>query len=645
MSAAVINYPRDLSHEKNRPMKFLEQLKLQSFRRFQEESRLYDVVLDDHVSALEALVAQSKDGMAIITGATLLGRESKIQYLNAAFTKITGYTAEDLVGKSTAVLQDISGTLGRVEPIERAPAGTITSIVEIKSSIKGGPKTWVEVSVTPVEDDENHISKWIYMLRDTTGQRLAGRLDGQLKEVEAENSRLVVELEKQKAIEFDLSHNAFHDSLTGLRNRQYFLDQLAKALERTQKRPSYQAAMIYLDLDGFKAVNDSVGHRGGDRVLIETSRRLEKCCRTQDIIARLGGDEFAILIDDVTAEAGASIVRRILDGLADPFDVGNEHVSLTSSLGYNAVRSSYTDVQDIVRDADSAMYLAKRKGGARCVYSDPSLDANMNNAGLQEQELKRAIDSAELQVHYQPILDILTTPPKLWGVEAVVRWQHPDRGLLLPAEFLPVAERGGLAAPLGISVFRAACLQMKRWQSCVMNPDFFLSVNVSRSQVNHPGFFKDIVDILADTEIDARCIQLEVSEEVLAQNGKTAIEAIGKIRDLGVKIALDQFGSGYSSMTQLEGYPIDSVKLDGSLTKRLGGSSKDSKMPKLVIEFAHGLGIQLIAGQVENEEEIKSLRQVGCTLVQGYAFSPAVEEVKITRLLDQGTRSLGIGKI
>ena len=177
-----------------------------------------------------------------------------------------------------------------------------------------------------------------------------------------------------------------------------------------------------------------------------------------------------------------------------------------------------------------------------------------------------------------------------------------------------------------------------------MNPDFFLSVNVSRAQVNHPNFFRDIVDILADTEIDARCVQLEISEEIVTGNGKMAIEAIEKLRAIGVKITLDRFGTGSSSMTQLEGYPIDSVKLDGSLVKRLGGGSNDSQMPKLVMEFARGLGIELTAGQVENEAEIDSLRKIGCTLVQGNAFSPAVEERKISRLLNEGTRSLGIGK-
>ena len=642
MSTAVVNHPRDFAREKNRPMKFLEQLKLQALRRFQEESYLYDGVLGDHVSALEALVEQSKDGIAIVTGATLKGRESKIQYLNGAFTELTGYTVEELVGKSTAILQDIFGNPDRFLPIEGASAGSLSSSVEVESPARDGAKIWVAVTVTPLEDDEHRISHWFYILHDITEQRLVEHLNRRLKEVQSDNSRLVLDIERQKAIESELSHSAFHDSLTGLRNRKYFLDRLAEALERTKKRPSYQAALIYLDLDGFKAVNDTVGHRGGDQVLLETARRLEKSCRTQDIVARLGGDEFAILIDNVTAETGASIVQRILDSLASPYDVGDEFVSLTPSLGYSTVKSSYTDVQDIVRDADSAMYLAKRKGGARCVYSDATVDASINQARQQERELRHALDSDEFRVFYQPILDILTTPPKLLGVEALVRWQHPDRGLLLPVQFLPMAERSGLAATLGSAVFRSACRQMKRWQSCVMNPDFFLSVNVSRSQVNHPNFFQDIVDILADTEVDARCIQLEFKEESLVQNAKTALEAIEKIRGLGVKITLDQFGTGCSSMTRLEEYPIDSVKLDGTLIRRLGRSSKDAQMPKLFIDFARGLGIELIAGQVENDAEISSLREQGCSLVQGNAFSPAVEETKITRLLDQGTRSLRI---
>lgn len=621
-------------------MKFLEQLKLQALRRFQEESSLYDSALDDHVSALEAIVAESNEGIALISGVSIHGRDSKVQYVNPAFTRMTGYSAEEIIGNAASAIRKISGTA-----IDAGSAGETErdlSIIsaETECSTKGGAKFWAEVNLTPLKNDTGQVEKWIYTLRDITERRQKKSIDARLLMLQAESDRLAVEVEQHKAIEADLAHRAFHDGLTGLRNRQYFLDRLGEALERTLTRPSYRSAVIYIDLDGFKGVNDKLGHRGGDRILLETAQRLKKCCRAQDTIARLGGDEFALLIDDITGERGAVVVQRILDGLSAPFQIDSDTLSVAPSLGYCVVEPSYTSAQDVVRDADTAMYRAKRKGGANCVFFDESINESVAVAASQRQELSQAIEDGELELHYQPLLDILTTPPKLWGVEALVRWRHPRRGLLLPVEFLPLAEDTGLAVPLGLSVLRSACQQMKEWQSYVLNPDFLLSVNVSTSQLNDPNFFRDLVDILADVEIDARCLQIELTEETATQNSKVTAEKLQQIRDLGIRVALDNFGAGSASITQLEKCPADTLKIDGSMIKRLAGDPKEAQMPRMIMEFGRALGLRMIAERVEDQAEGDVLRQYGCTLVQGNAFSPAVEKGKITRILDLGTSSL-----
>ena len=641
MSAAIaIEVQRDTKCEKTRPMKFLEQLKLQALRRFQEESNLYDSVLDEHVSALEAVVAESEDGIALISGSNIRGHGSKIQYVNPAFTRMTGYTAEEIIGKPANIIQKISGNPGDFESSGRVGSDSVVRSSELECTTKSSTRFWAEVSLAPLKDHDDHISRWIFVLRDVTARRLSKDLDTQLQKVMKENERLALDLEKEKLLASNLTHNAFHDGLTGLRNRQYFLDRLTETLERSLTRSSYQGAVVYLDLDGFKAINDTLGHRGGDLVLTETSRRLELCCRTQDTVARLGGDEFAILIDDIAGEAGAVVVRRILESLTLPFQIGDDRVSVTPSLGYCTVQPSYTNPEDIVRDADTAMYRAKRQGGGCCVYFDESISEIVATAALKKQELIQAIQDGEFELYYQPLLDILTTPPKLWGVEALVRWRHPGRGLLLPSEFLSLAEKSGVAVPLGLLILRLACIQMKQWQSCVLNPDFMLSVNVSTAQVNDPNFFRDLVDILADTELDARCLQLELVEETFALNTKAVTETLENIRNLGIQVALDKFGTGCSSITFLEKYSVDTIKFDGSLIKRLVGNPKEKHLAQLIIEFARTLGIRVIAERVEDDEESDALRQSGCTLVQGNAFSPAVEEASITRLLDQGTRVL-----
>jgi diguanylate cyclase (GGDEF)-like protein/PAS domain S-box-containing protein len=641
MSAAVsIDYHRNITHQKNRPMNFLEQLKLQALRRYQEENDLYNVLLNEHVGALETMVANSNDGIAMVAGDNILASKSKIQYVNPAFSQMTGYSAEEIIGLPANVLRQISGQAGQSEGADSSSTNSAPFTAEVECSSKSNEKFWAEVTLCPLRDQDRKVSRWLYILHDVDDRHRLKSIEDELQTVQVENAQLVVERERQKAIEADLARNAFHDSLTGLRNRQYFLDRLADSLERARTRSSYRAAVVYLDLDGFKAINDNLGHRGGDQVLIETSRRLEKCCRTQDTVARLGGDEFAILIDNIDSETGTFITQRILDTLTPLFRLGDDIVSISPSLGYCAVQPSYANAEDIVRDADIAMYRAKRKGGATCVFFDDSINESATAAALQKRELSQAIQEDQFELLYQPLLDMLTTPPKLWGVEALVRWRHPDRGLLLPAQFLPLADKTGLAVPLGLWILRTACKQLKQWQSCVLHPEFMLCVNISAAQINDPQFLQDFVDVLADTEIDARSLQLEVAEEVFLQKGLPGVKTLESLRNLGVQIAIDKFGSGSCSLGKLEDYPVDVLKLDGSFVKRLIGSPREAILPRMIIEYALTLGLTMTAEEVENQAQINALRELDCTLVQGNIFSSPVEEKAIASLLDRGTRSL-----
>jgi diguanylate cyclase (GGDEF)-like protein/PAS domain S-box-containing protein len=445
-----------------------------------------------------------------------------------------------------------------------------------------------------------------------------------------ENARLYAavqqELAERQRAEKQLLHDAFHDTLTGLPNRALFLDRLGRAMERAKRIEQGQFAVLFLDLDRFKLVNDSLGHTLGDQLLIATARRLELCLRSMDTVARQGGDEFAILIEDAEAvEAVARVADRIQSELALPFDLGGHRLFNSASIGIVLSATGYERPEEVLRDADVAMYRAKVGGKARYEVFDSAM-RNRAIARLDlENDLRSAVERQEFRVFYQPIVSLDSS--RISGFEALVRWQHPRRGLVSPAEFISVAEETGLIIPIGQWVLREACRQIHQWQA--QFPTILpltISVNLSAKQFTQPDLKRQIEEILQETGLDASSLRLEITESVIMEDSEVATNMLSQLRTLGVQVLIDDFGTGYSSLSYLQQFPIDTLKIDRSFIGKMAAEGNGSEIVRTIMLLAREMGLQVVAEGVETSEQLAKLKAFGCDYAQGYFFCRPVEQ-------------------
>ena len=443
---------------------------------------------------------------------------------------------------------------------------------------------------------------------DTNGvaQRLVGSL---------------TDIDDRKTAEQKLLHDAFHDTLTDLPNRSLFLDRLKQAVERTKRRPSLIFAVLYLDLDRFKDVNDSLGHMIGDQLLIKIGEMLGDGLRSTDTVARLGGDEFVILLDDISDIRDATrVANRIQEKLQSPFNLLDHEVFITASIGIVLSATGYENAEDVLRDADIAMYRAKAQGKARYEIFDSHMREKIMLRLALEADLRQAIDRREFRVHYQPIVALDTY--NIIGFEALVRWQHRDRGLLNPGEFISIAEETGLIHPIGRWILQEACRQIHQWQSDYpTEPKFTISVNLSVKQVIQGNLVELVREVLEETELDPSFLKLELTENALLDSVNTAIEVFTKLRELGVQIQIDDFGVGYSSLSYLSHFPADTLKIDKSFISNMTSDESIKKIVESIVQLANGLGMNVIAEGVETNQQIEVLRKLGCVLAQGYKIA------------------------
>lgn len=437
--------------------------------------------------------------------------------------------------------------------------------------------------------------------------------------------QLQLELAERKRAEEQLLHNAFHDTLTGLPNRALFMDRLARTVEHARRRKGYLFAVLFLDLDHFKVVNDSLGHPVGDQLLVAVARRLESRLRSADTLARLGGDEFAILLDDIDDVNDAiRIVQRVQQELTNPFSFDSREVFVTASTGITLNTSGYEKAEDFLRDADIAMYRAKSLGRSRYQIFDKTMHMNAVARMRLEMDLRKALDREEFRVFYQPIYSLADR--SISGFETLVRWQHPTRGLLLPGEFIPLAEETGLVTAIDLFVLRQACLQLRLWQEHFpTQPPLTVSVNLSGLHFAEPGLVEQINQILAETEIEPDSLQIEVTENALIENSETANDILLQLKSRGVRLHMDDFGTGYSSLSYLHRYPFHSIKIDRAFIDRIGNSAESWKIVQAVVNLAKNLGMGVIAEGVEREEQLEQLRKLECEYGQGFYFSRPVD--------------------
>jgi diguanylate cyclase (GGDEF)-like protein/PAS domain S-box-containing protein len=462
-------------------------------------------------------------------------------------------------------------------------------------------------------------------VRDTRGQ--AVRMAGSQSDIT-----------QRKAAEDCLQHDAFHDALTGLPNRTLLLDRLGRAVERAKRRPDYQFAVLFFDLDGFKFVNDSLGHQIGDMLLIAISRRIEGCVRGGDTVARLGGDEFVILLDDVDDNDDVlGLADRILHELQSPFVLNGHELVMSASIGIVLDGRRYKCAEEAVRNSDIAMYRAKSQGKAGYVVFDESMHTQAASRLRVETDLRQATARGEFQLYYQPIVSFRTG--KVTGFEALVRWYHPERGVVPPDDFIPLAEETKLILPIGLWVIRTAAEQLRRWQSEFWaSPPLSMSINLSCRQFLQQDLVSQVERALRETSLDPQCLKMEITESAIMEQVDSAASALARLKALGVKLAMDDFGKGYSSLSYLHEFPFDTLKIDRSFISRIGASGENTEIVRTIVSLADGLGLDVVAEGVETPGQAAQLRSMVCQFGQGYLFSRPLNASAASALLRQAPR-------
>lgn len=605
----------------------------------EDKSRAAAAVSSDllaRLRLLESVVVNATDSV-VITKAEPRGHPGpRIQYVNPAFTRTTGYTLEDVIGKSPRLLQGpLSGREGpnRIkvaleawEPVE----------VELLNYRKDGTTFWVELSISPVCDETGWYTHWVSVQRDVTERKAHEENIALMRMTGLQNAALSEEIRERKLVEAELSYVAFHDGLTGVRNRNFFMDTLGTAIGQVRNQEVYRAAVIYLDLDGFKQINDTLGHRTGDLLLTEVAQRLKGCARAQDTLARLGGDEFTLLVNGLhDMQQALNIAQRMLDVINAPVLLAGMVLQVSASVGLCEVNSHYLDADSVLRDADIAMYCAKRQGGTQCVLFDQEMHRNAAVELLNKLELKTAVERHEFELHYQPLVNM--KDQSICGVEALIRWNHPTRGFLAPGQFIPLAEEIGLIVSIGTWVLHQSCFDFRIMQRASQKP-LYLSVNVSSRQLDEVSFFGDLERALRESGVAPKDLQLEITESIFLKEAERVGNLFRDIRALGVRIAFDDFGTGYSSLSYVEKFPIDTLKIDQSFVQHMVSNSVNADIVKMIIRLAHTTGMTVSAEGVETAEQADILSGYGCTLAQGFLYSRALSLNAMTRMLVCGLK-------
>ncbi|MFW2373581.1 MAG: putative bifunctional diguanylate cyclase/phosphodiesterase [Gammaproteobacteria bacterium] len=526
--------------------------------------------------------------------------ENKITYVNDQICESLGYTRDELL---TMGIQDIDPDF---------PMDVWDSFwQELK-----------QVKVMVLETRHRRKDGTIYPVEVTTNF-----VEHEGKEYSCAFSRDITERKKS---EEQIRRLAYYDSLTNLPNRRFYKELLVRSLKYAG-RYNKILAVLFIDLDGFKRINDTLGHETGDRLLQEVAIRLEHCIRNSDYLARqanedglntvsrIGGDEFIVLLNDVAHERDASRVsQRILEKVSEPFLLDTHKIHISASIGISHFPGDGDDAEVLLNNADIAMYQAKHKGKNNYQFYSSALSTDAMQRLLLEGELHKATKNEDFFLHYQPRVDINNN--KITGMEALLRWEHPQHGLVSPAEFIPIAEETGLILPMGEWVLRQACTQIAEWQSqgVCQAP---VAVNISRRQFEHHDLYDVISGILEETACDPASLELEITESLVMNDVNSTIETLSKLRSRGIKIAMDDFGTGYSSLAILQEFPLDFLKIDRSFVKDITTSSGNQAIAAAIIAMSHSLNLKVIAEGVEREDQLEILREFGCDEIQGFLFS------------------------
>ena len=532
-----------------------------------------------------------------------------ISFLNVVAENLTGWSYAEAKGRPMADVFQMSGSKRRVSSFPHETAPGLPSSVPPPSGVlvrRDGTQTAIEESVAPIHDREGQVTGAVVVFRDVSAPR---------------------------AMALQLAHVAHHDFLTGLPNRMLLNDRIAQAIV-SARRHHKQVAVLFLDLDGFKHINDSLGHSVGDKLLQSISKRLVECGRAADTISRQGGDEFIVLLSEVHhSEDAAVAASRMLAAVAEAHWVDNQELHVTTSIGVSVYPDDGLDAETLIKNADTAMYQAKENGRQSYQYFKPEMNARAVERQSLEESLRRALERDELSLQYQPKIDFETG--EITGAEALLRWTHPTRGSISPVQFIPIAEECGLILPIGNWVLRRACEQAQSWRAAGLAMAT-MAVNVSAKEFRGEQFLKRLGGILEETGLDPHALELELTESVLMKHADSAALILATLRERGVQVAVDDFGTGYSSLSYLRKFPIDALKIDRSFVGRLGTTADDASIVKAVIGMARSLRLRVVAEGVETLEQSEFLQEQSCDEAQGYYFGKPVAADEFAGLLRDG---------
>jgi diguanylate cyclase (GGDEF)-like protein len=460
---------------------------------------------------------------------------------------------------------------------------------------------------------------------------LEERVDRRTRELKIANQELESAKEEAESVARRMEYHAHHDGLTGLPNRALLNDRISTELAHARRHKTVMA-LLFLDLDRFKLINDSLGHATGDQLLRVISRRLSSCIRDEDTVARLGGDEFMVLLPRISGSSDAGrIGRKIIDCLVEPVSCNGHELHITTSIGISVYPYDGRDAETLVKNADISMYRAKELGRNKVVYYTPEMNSGSRKQLAMETNLRKAVENNELQLHYQPKVDINLN--RIVGVEALLRWEHPGMGFISPLDFIPIAEDSGLISPIGEWVLHTAFTELGNWHAAGHH-DITMAINLSSSQLARPGLENIVETALAAAGINPGMAELEITENVAMQNIDSAIATLTRLKQLGIRIAMDDFGTGYSSLGYLRRLPVDIVKIDQSFVHGIPDSKEDALIAQAIIAMARSLNLSLVVEGIENARQLRFFRQQGCDIVQGYLFSEPVNAGEMLKILD-----------
>lgn len=592
----------------------------------------------ERLRLLESVAVHARDSILITEAEPIDLPGPRVLYCNAAFTRATGYSPDEIIGQTPRILQGPKSDPAACARIRQALIAWQPIEIELINYRKDGTEFWVELSIVPVADERGWFTHWVSVQRDVTERREAEQLANRVRQAEFENHVLATEIQERKRVEAELLYTAFHDSLTRLRNRAFFMERLTAALERARVDTESACSVLFLDLDQFKIVNDSLGHIEGDNLLKEIAQRLRNCVRPHDTLARIGGDEFAILIEDTTdLSSPVEVAERVIEALRVPVQLGRQSVFPSCSIGIVQATDPLALPEDVIRDADIAMYVAKRAG-----YGDYAIfNASMHDEAVErltfQTDLRRAVDGEEFHLVYQPVVEPATG--RIRSFEALLRWEHPSRGPIAPSDFIPVAETIGLIRQIDCWVLRQSLAQLATWQRRFANPGLRLSVNTSAAELVDPNFMVELSAGITEFGLDPQCVELEITEGIFLHPSPSIEAMIAAVRALGVRIALDDFGTGYSSLSYINRYPIDTIKIDKSFIDGICTDHRTFAIVDLIVQLGDTLGLDVVAEGVESQDQADALARVGCTAIQGYYFARPLSCAQATDLLDRSNSS------